>query len=173
MKCLTPAEINEWMKRHGHHVEPDNVPVLSFDAPGKFPVMECFVECVLRDVFVHGEILMVVTDTDLGRFRHTRLFEAFRHLTGEIRKMEEAPGFLFLQSEWQDVVTLFSLTASFSWKCYLWGDHDQITLFNWEGEIFDIWPGNERGRNATSDLLTSFNLEKIERKAGENSANPI
>lgn len=173
MKCLTALEIDAWMKKHGHHVEPDLMPGISFFAPQRFQAIECLIECVLREVFVRGEILMVVSDTDLGHRRHIHIFEAFRRFAGETRGIKEAPGFLFPENEWQDIVTLFSLTVGFDWCCYLWGDHEQVTLFNWEGEIFDIWAGGEHGKNLTLNMLKNFKLERIERHGGENSPKRI
>jgi hypothetical protein len=165
MKCLTPREISRWMTEHGHDDESDMRPVISFYAPTNFGGLECFVDCVLREVFVRGEVLLVITDTDLEHARHLRVIEGLRCLAGEKRSLKKAPGFLFSETEWQDAMTLFSFAASCMWKCYLWGESDQLTLFNWEGEIFDVWPGNRAGRKVVLGLLKNFKLKRIIRHA--------
>jgi len=165
MKCLTPQEIDQWLSRHGHESKSDKMPVISFYAPAKFSALEAFVECVLRDVFCHGEVLLLVHDTDLERARHLRVIEALRNMANERRPLSKSPGFLFAEDEWEHAVTLFSLNANFYWKCYLWGEREQLTLFNWEGEIFDLWPGNEKGRKTALELLKTFKLKKIIRRS--------
>lgn len=172
MRCLTAREIKQWLRQHGHGGKSDIIPAISFYAPNHFGSVECFVECVLREIFVRGEVLLLVTDTDLGRYRHLRIVDGLRCLAGEKRSLEKAPGFLFSETEWQDAVTLFAFAASCMWQCYLWGERDQLTLFNWEGEIFDVWPGSKTGKKATLELIKNFKLKKILRRAkvrGKNS----
>lgn len=149
------------MTRHGHDAESDVMPVISFYAPTGLGPVEGFVECVLRDVFVRGEVLLLITDTDLGLYRHLRVVDGLRCLAGEKRSLDKAPGFLFVEDKWEDVQTLFSFAASCSWQCYLWGEREQLTLFNWEGEIFDVWVGNKKGRKAMLELLKNFKLKRI------------
>jgi hypothetical protein len=165
MKCLTSREVDKWLSRHGHDSESDIMSAVSIYAPIGFGSLECFVDCTLREVFVRGEVLLLITDTDLGQYRHLRVVEGLRRLAGEKRSLEKAPGFLFAESEWQDAMTLFSFASSCKWQCYLWGERDQLTLFNWEGEIFDIWPGNQAGKKAVIGLLKSFKLKRIIRRA--------
>ena len=97
-----------------------------------------------------------------GPFWGVRMDHKVPHLSG-------APGFLFSEKEWLDAVTLFSFSASCMWKCYLWGEREQLTLFNWEGEIFDVWPGSEKGRKALLELLKNFNLKRIIRRSKNRS----
>ena len=165
MKCLTPREVDRWLSRHGHDAKSDVMPPISFYAPSGFGPVEGFAECVLRDVFVRGEVLLLITDTDLGRFSHLHVVEGLRRLVGEKRSMRKAPGFLFSGKEWLDAVTLFSFSASCMWKCYLWGEREQATFFNWEGEIFDVWPGSEKGRRSLLKLIKDFKLRRIIRRS--------
>jgi len=165
MKCLTPSEVDKWLSRHGHNSKADAVPVISFHAPTKFSVLEAFVECILRDIFIQGEVLLMVDDTDRERNGHLRVIKALRKLAGEKRTLDKSPVFLFAKDEWEHAVMLFSLNACFYWKCYVWGDRDQLTLFNWEGEIFDVWAGNEKGRKAVLELLKGFKLKRIIRRS--------
>jgi hypothetical protein len=165
MKCLTSKELDKWLSRHGHSSKADAVPVISFHAPTKFSALEAFVECILRDVFIQGEVLLMVEDTDIERIGHLRVIEGLRKLADEKRALDKSPGFLFAKDEWEHAITLFSLNACFNWRCYMWGDRDQLTLFNFEGEIFDVWAGDEKGRKAVLELLKGFKLKRIIRRS--------
>lgn len=165
MKCLTSREVEKWLRRHGHDSKTDVMPPISFHAPFEFGPVEGVVETVLKDVFVRGEVLLLIADTGLGSYHHLRVVEGLRRLAGEKRSLEKAPGFLFAETEWLDAVTLFSFTASCMWQCYLWGEREQLTLFNWEGEVFDVWPGSDQGRKAVLELLKNYKLKRFVRRS--------
>lgn len=165
MKCLTSREISRWLTRHGHDDELDIMPAISFYAPIQLRATEYLADCLLREVFVGGDVLLVINDTDFEHPRHLKVVNGLRLMAGEKRPLSASAGFLFTQDEWEHAVMLFSLCASFYWKCYLWGARDQLTLFNWEGEIFDVWPGSQAGRKAVLRLLESFRLKRIIRRA--------
>ena len=56
---------------------------------------------------------------------------------------------------------IFALTTCFKWKCYAYGTQARMTLYNWEGEIFDFWTNSETKKEQFRSIMQEFKLEEI------------
>lgn len=167
MKCLTETEISQWLTNAGHDEQPektDSVKArpMQFRAPDTYGAIENFMQCFLAEVVAEGDVLIVVTDDEPSRESQIFISDALRLNNGENRHLREAPGYLIRANERDKAIALFALMTSFGWKSYLYGDHDQVTLYNWEGEIFDAWISSETMQANLSRIIRNFDLEVIE-----------
>jgi len=166
MKCLTSEEVSQWIRETKQIENPytgNSQPVfrIQFSAPEKYQAIECFLRCFLNEILLEGEMLIVVTDSEPSEQCQKFINEAVRHSFSEIRLVEEAPGYRAQYQEKEQAIALFSIMTCFGWKCYLYGSHDQIILYNWEGEIFDVWTSSEFKKNEVLRIIRSFELEEI------------
>ena len=166
MKWLTREQIAKWLSEKGQIEDPyggNSEPRIriQFAAPQNYSAVECFVRCFLQDVVGRGELLFVVHDAEPSEECQRYIHAALRSSDGEGRPAAEAPGRLIHEGEKETGIALFSLMSCFGWKCYLYSERDQITLYNWEGDIFDFWTSSEAPRKALMEILQSFGLEEI------------
>lgn len=167
MKCLTPEEISDWIRNNGQikdpytgHAEP--VFRVQCTAPAYYFAIECFLNVLFDQVITGGDLLVQATDWEPTQDCRDFVFQALRHEIGENRPVADAPGFLATPAERQRAVALFAVMTCFKWKCYAYGSHDQITLYNWEGDIFDFWTDSEAKRDLFREIMGNFKLEEIE-----------
>jgi len=166
MRCLTPQEISDWVRKVGQiedpqHGESEPTFRIVFNAPKNYPACECFVRCFVEQVVAGGELLVVVFDSEPSQPCQEFVCQAMRLAVGETRLIREAPGFQTNFEEREKAVALFTLMSCFRWKCFLYGDHDQITLYNWEGEIFDVWTCSEAKQKQVFEIIQNFGLGEI------------
>jgi len=162
MRCFTKDEVSKWISEVGQVEDPHDAAsppefAVQFYAPQKYSAIECFVRCFLREVAGDGEVLIVVTDSEPSEESQRYIHETIRLTTGGKRSVQEAPGYLFSNLEAERAVALFSLMSCFM-KCYLYGSQHQVTLYSWEGEIFDMWTCSE---DRLKPLAKNFELEEI------------
>ncbi len=167
MKCLSIEEVSLWIRRTGQIENPYTGEMqpefcVQFHAPQNYPAKECFVRAFLNAVVCDGDVLVVVTDSEPSEECQRFIHEAVRTSVGENRTVAEAPGYVVLHSQWEQAIALFSLMSCFRWKCYLYGSTDQITLYNWEGEIFDAWTSSESKATEIRRIIRLFELKETE-----------
>jgi hypothetical protein len=172
MKCLTSTEISDWLKKVGqiedpHHSTEIDTSLLhaQFYVPAKFAVVECFADRFLEEVVSEGDILFQCVDCFPFEGAHKLAFDAFWKAAGEERSFEETPGCIipFQEREWASL--LFSLAYGFNWQCYLYASRDALMLYNWEGEIFDIWSRNPTKMEQSQELIHSFEFQLVPENA--------
>ena len=56
------------------------------------------------------------------------------------------------------------MCSVFEWSSYLYSTGG-VTLYNWEGEVYDFWADDEAALLKMKDLIATFEL--VETKAGE------
>lgn len=167
MKCITEKEISQWLTNAGHDEKiagSDSVKttLIQFQAPDTYGAIENFMRCFFADIVIEGDMLIIVTDHEPEQESQLFVFNALRFHNDENRPIEQAPGFLIEAIEREKAVALFALVTSFGWKSYLYADHGKITLFNWEGEIFDVWISSEAKQLNLRRILNNFNLKEVE-----------
>lgn len=166
MKILGREEVSAWLAKHSQIEDPFEGPVdppfrVPFKSPMSFRSCECFVRAFLNQIVEQGEILVVVADASPAEPCHELLSNAVRTSIGERRGISDAPGYLIGFPEREQAVAIFSLMVSFAWKCYLYADHRQIVLYNWEGTIFDMWSDAPKTLQDTTVLIRNFGLEVV------------
>ncbi|HSY17860.1 MAG TPA: hypothetical protein VK815_05970 [Candidatus Acidoferrales bacterium] len=142
--------------QHGDD-EPEHRTV--FSAPAKYSACECFVRCFLDEVVTRGDLLVVVYDAEPSQPCQDFVSDALRFSVGERRQIQDAPGYLIGYEERERAIALFALMSCFMWKCFLYAEHDQITLYNWEGEIFDAWTASELKSGVINNIIKNFELD--------------
>jgi hypothetical protein len=169
MNCLSAQEISTWLRENCQIEDPylgESQPTfrVQCEAPGPFSALQAFVSVILNQIATHGGVLIQATDSFSAEEGPGLVIESIRRHAGEERPLEGAPGFLFGRSEIQYAVTIFALLAAFKWKSYAYAEHDQITLYNWEGEIFDLWTASAAKREEFKSVLKNFNLRELPNK---------
>jgi hypothetical protein len=115
----------------------------------------------VNEVVGGGEVLLVLTDSNPSSPSQEFIHDTLRLGIGETRHEVDAPGYLISADELQKVVGLFTLMASFRWKCYLYCSREQLTLYNWEGSIFEIWTSSIECYRHILTILGNFHLREI------------
>jgi hypothetical protein len=167
MQGLTPGQITAWLSSHGQIEDPylsDRQPLFRVQcyAPRAYQATECFVEVICDQLMNEGELLVHITDAFPSKPCRDLMTTALRREFGEERSIEDAPGFLAQRSEMWHAVALFSLCCCFEWKGYVYGIQNQMTLYNWEGEILDFWTDSEIKRDQFREIMRNFKLEEVE-----------
>lgn len=182
MKLLTAPETSEWLKNvgqvedpHGRaEVDPPDYH-LQFYAPHKFSVIGAFVRVFMENLTAGEEVLIQITDSDSfslhGAERH--VMERFWSPNGRFCNLDDKPGCVLDQSEIETAVTLFALTSCFGWKCYLYGNRDQVILFNWEGDVWDVWTASEYKMLAVRELVSEFQRSAAEQRSKSDDELPF
>ena len=167
MKCLNGQEISDKLRAIDQLEAPrDNLAPnhhLTFYAPShyNYQAVECFLECYLNQIVERGELLLVITDAEPASPAQEFTMTAIRRSLGETRQINETPGYLVDFGNRHEIIALFSLITCFGWKGYLYSEVGQMTLFTWEGEIFDFWTALETKRDKALELLKGFHLEEV------------
>lgn len=117
--------------------------------------------CLLNEVFESGDLLVVVTDPEPDQESQVFIHEALRRAIGETRPVARAPGYAAQWTERERAIAVFASTACFGWKSYLYADHAQMTLYNWEGEIFDFWTSSGSKKNDLTRIIKNFGLQLV------------
>ena len=176
MPCLTEKGLNKWLSSRGHAISesdpnwPRAEPVMQFYAPKTYQGTQCLVDTVLREVFEEGETLIVIDyaepfdDCDQVIMEAMAKFLEGRHYNYFELPPNHFPSFKFKKSEWSRAVALFTLLSTFGWNCFLYGSNNQLTLFNWEGEIYDFWTDSEVKRKNMNRIIRTFALKRIRRR---------
>jgi len=169
MKCLTPNEVSSWLaeKRHvedPHRAHLDDIKHLlhaQFDAPTKYSVIESFVRRFLDELGIEGDLLIQFVDSYPIHDHKRYVIESIRKVAGEERPIEEAPGFLLRGEDRELANSLFALMTCFQWQCCLYGVHDQLVLFNWEGEYLDVWTSSELKMKQLKGIVKFFGFKSV------------
>lgn len=166
MKGLTDREISGWLQSHGLIEDPylrGREPAYRVvgRASGIYARMEGFLEVICDQLMSEGDLLIHITDSFSPRESRNYIASAVRQKAGELRSIEDAPGMLVNRSEVDHAVAQFALCCCFGWKSYLYGTRDRMTLYNWEGEIFDFWTDSEQKRDEFRRIMKNFELEEV------------
>jgi hypothetical protein len=167
-KCLTSEEASRWLQDRGQIEDPytgEYEPEfhLIFEAPGSYGQTDAFVEWFLKEVALADPVLLVVTDSNqFGHPSQDVIYDALRCSLGETRPFDDAPAYLIPLAEQDFAVALFSLATTFGWKCFLYGGHDHLALYNWEGEIFDLWTSSSQVLEAVRTMINQFGFPEME-----------
>jgi hypothetical protein len=178
MRILSSTELAAWMTANKLPSEPYAQGgeafafYLQFHAPQSFRSIECFIEALLHHAGTGGETMVTVVDTvNLYDYEY-RFFEKLRFPAGETKSILEAPAHLFSAHEFTDVIPMFSLTVGWQWQAYLHMPRSRSVLFNWEGELFDLWTDDRAVLTGVRELLERFGLRETERMLAK-STHPV
>ena len=172
MKLLTAAETSEWLKSVGQVEDPHGRAEvdppdhhLQFYAPHKYSVIEAFVRVFMENFTAGEEVLLQITDyfPFVGAERY--VIERLWSPDGKVYNLDDKPGCVLDKCETETAVALFALTSCFGWKCYLYGNRDQVILFNWEGDVWDVWTASEYKMLAIRELVDSFQCSAAEQRS--------
>jgi hypothetical protein len=165
MKCLTPNEVSVWLRQSGQIENPrDSSEEYAFHFTFKAPLnynyqaLECFWNCIITEVAVADELLIMTTDAEPSVPSQDFILEAVRRTANEKRLLFEAPGYSVSYDEREKAVALLSLMSGFGWKCYLYPSQGRTVFYNWEGELFDFWTDSESKKNITLQIIKNFGL---------------
>jgi hypothetical protein len=168
LKCLTKRERSQWLLKRGHvedpaHAHESDEPRfrLEFYAPEKYGSIQTFAWRLMEAVGVTGEILFYIEDTDLCMAEQEFVFSSLWKNMGERRHFLETPACTGTLEDAEVLAGLFALSAAFSWRSYLYGDKDQTCLFNWEGEICNIWTGSEMIRDRSGIMIKNWGFSAV------------
>jgi hypothetical protein len=165
MKCLTPVEISVWLRNTGQVADPrskgkKSAYHITFNAPPdyNYQAFESYWECIIGQVVMTGDLLIVVADADPSLPCQDFIHDAIRKTANERRSVLEAPGYSIDYNEREKAIALLSLSSCFGWKCYLYANHDQTAFLNWEGKIFDFWTDSESKKDTVEQIMQNFGL---------------
>lgn len=169
MKVLNQQETTQWLERRGHvedpHLNVDWVNALPENyfhmmrrAPIAYGSIESFTDQYLNEIVTDGDLLLQIVEWDVWCEPRGFIIKSLLPTFDETVPYRKMGGFLFKKSEWKNAIAIFSLTTSFMWKSYLYGEFDQAALYNWEGEIFDCWTSSSVKHQAVDRLFLQFNL---------------
>ena len=163
MRCLTTIEISDWLSRmevpeDPYWGEPNSMHYLQFYAPPEHRRVEAFSRMFYQQIIPNSELLIHITDWVFYTPSEMLVIDAVRGSHNESRRLIDAPGHLVDQSESDLGIALFSLSASYAWKSYLYSPHLRTTLYNWDGEIFDFWTNGNQEYLAMKSLLSQFSF---------------
>lgn len=166
MRILTPEQITNWISLHNQIEDPylgEEQPLFRIQcyAPRNYTAIESFVEVFCDQIITSGDLLCHITDDSPTKPSRNIVLDDIRKNLYETRPLQDAPGLLAERNEMWNIIAIFSLICCFEWKGYLYGCHNQLILYNWEGEIFDIWTNSEIKHNEILDVVKSFQLETI------------
>lgn len=168
MQCVTDSEIDKWLRERSIPRDPycgnfSPALYLQFHAPTIRSVADAFISHYYERIVRDSDSLVEMTDWGLYQPSEMVAVMGIRSSRDENRMLADAPGHL-ITSEQQEVgISLFSLSASFSWSSYLYSARNHSTLFNWEGEIFDFWTESEEVITEMTLILNQFNLTETNR----------
>ena len=169
MKLLTPEEVSKWIAEVGqvedpHHAHLDDIQHLlhtQFTAPSEYRRIECFVRQYLTEVVGDGDLLVHLVADYPPSESDMFLIDSFLKAAGEKRDFWEVPGFLFAVEEKEHAIVPFTLMSCFGWQCNLHANHDQLTLFNWEGAIYDAWTTSAVKMKALQNIIQRFGFKPV------------
>ncbi|MGZ8901009.1 MAG: hypothetical protein ACXW3Z_13015 [Limisphaerales bacterium] len=170
LKCLTRREQSQWLNNRGHvedpfHAHESDEPKfrLRFYTPEKYSRLQTFAWHFIEEVCGKDEILFSIEDTDLNRTEQDFVFSSLWKNLREKRSFLKTPACVGSVNDAEIMAGFFGLSAAFSWRTYLYGSEDQISLFNWEGEICDIWTASKTKRDLTRKMISSWGFKRLEK----------
>jgi hypothetical protein len=145
MTALPLEECKKWLAARGI----DHDPYSRSGGSGYCHVTGAFTDlhrahAFIRNLMAHGlkpsgEVLLEINDWPLYNEDEMAVVQAFRASFGEARDLIDARGHMFGPAELNPCIGLFNLTVMYGWSAYLYVPDPPLTVFNWEGEIFDFW----------------------------------
>jgi hypothetical protein len=172
MKVLNQREITEWLQERGHVEDPhQNVDWVNdlaekyFHvqryAPSAYSTVESLTDQLISSIVPDGELLLQIVEWDSWCDPRAYVIKNLLPTFDEAIPYRQMGGFLFEMSERAKAIALFSLTSSFGWKSYLYGEFDQVAWYNWEGEIFDFWTSSHAKIQEAESLFNHFKLSPV------------
>lgn len=126
MKFISKIEAENWCKSNGIPLDERSLPQVekkqlnSFEIPKDSGQKIAMARKHYEQFRNEKEILIWVTDWGIWPSSECmHIFERFRISYGEKRNLIEAPTHIFNQTEFEDALSLLTLTALFSWDCYV------------------------------------------------------
>ena len=166
MVVLSEQEASEWFRRSGQVPDPYNSEYSpefgnQYYAPRSFREMEALVRCLLDESLMDGEVVIEITDAEPSEPSREIIFNAMWNFLAGAAWRHGARAALFRRNELEHAIAVFALAHSFGWKCYLYGSNDQVTLYNWEGELLDVWTCDAACAKRIEAVFQHFNLSAV------------
>jgi len=164
MKCLTDSETCSWLNDNDVTPAPygkeNLIPehYVQFQRPRLHWSVEAFIDGVLGVGIAESPALIYFEDWSPYRQSQMLVIESLRTANGDLRNLIDAPGHLFTADEHDLAIAMFSLATSFHWTTYLYLPNDLVTIYNWEGELFDAWSRDISAFNEIAELVNLFEL---------------
>jgi hypothetical protein len=165
MRCLTNHEVSGWLEARAISQDPyhnDESPIhyVQFHAPTLYLDLDAFTRHYFKRIIPGSESLVHITDWGLYQSSEMIAISGIRCSFDEKRNLIDAPGHQLDQKETELGISLFSLSASFAWKAYLYSTNEKTTLYNWEGALFDFWTDSDSALAEMRAILKEFNLKE-------------
>jgi len=170
MKVLTPEECPKWLKDAGishdpyrgvgeasHHYMTGGLT----DARRSI----AFARNLIRAVEPKGDHLLEITDWSTYQEDEMAVVQSVRASFGETRWLIKSPGHVFLSSDLDLCVGLFALTIAYGWSSFIYTSKPRLTIFNWEGDMFEFWSDEKKTIEVTKKFCRLHELPKHERDA--------
>jgi hypothetical protein len=170
MKCLTNAECSDWLRNQRMVEEPygEPLPVGShykqFAPPTSARHLAAFSRHLFDWLGNYDTALLHITDWGLYKPDEMAVIQAIRRSHGEHRMLIDAPGHLFEAKERDELIGMFYLTVMFGWSAYLYFPAAKATIFNWEGDLIDLWSADAEHFSKFSSIIDTFQLRVTGRK---------
>jgi hypothetical protein len=164
MKCLAPNECSDWLRERGIVESPygqDTAPdvlCLQFEPPEKPSELTAFTRALFDSFGEFPGALVVFTDWELYHPDEMAVFESLRRSHGDRRPLIDAPGHLFKSEERAEAIAHIYLAVLFGWTAYLYLSSRATTVLFWEGDLVDVWAGDERLLQAVRGTVETYEL---------------
>jgi hypothetical protein len=168
---LTADETTRWLQLHGQAEDPHSHPEANDQvnspfhgeryAPPAYGTIESFTDRWLTEIVPSGDVLFQLVEWDVWCEPRGYIVKKLLPMFDEAVPFKKMGGFLLEPSERHVATALFSLSTSFMWKSYLYGETERTTLFNWEGEILDVWTSSDARFQLIEHLLDEFQLRRV------------
>jgi len=168
MKALTPEECPSWLKSAGISHDPFRgfgEASNHFMTGGLTDTRRSI--AFARNLLVYGlqpntECLLEITDWSLYTEDEMAVVQSLRASFGETRWLIKSPGHVFAPSDLNLCVGLFALTIAYGWNSYIYIPTPRLTIFNWEGDMFEFLSDEKKSMQVVEEYGRSHELPKHE-----------
>jgi hypothetical protein len=165
MKALTPAECPNWLRSAGIHHDPSR----GLGASAHHGITGgltdprrsiAFARNLLQAVRPSSDLMLEITDWSSYQEDEMAVVRSLRASFGETRWLIKSPGHVFAVSELNLCVGLFALTIAYGWSAYIHIPSPRLTIYNWEGDVFEFWSDEKKSTDLAEEYCRSHELPK-------------
>jgi hypothetical protein len=167
MKTLTPEQCPRWLKDAGFNHDPfrgSGEASYHFMTGGLTDSRRsiAFARNLLQAIQPNSDHLLEITDWSLYQKDEMAVVQSLRASFGETRWLIKSPGHVFPPSDLDLGVGLFALTIAYGWSSYIYIPTPRLTIFNWEGDMFEFWSDEKKSIELAEEFSRSHELPKHE-----------
>ena len=154
MRCYTQDECDRWL-RDQEREKPDKPTGSSREriVPGKNE-LRFLTQWIATDLTYRRPVLLWITEWGIWpSSENWHLFYRLRQAYGESRLLHEAPGHLFLNSEYEDLATFLQIAILNGWGGYVLTEADYVNVFFSHDEYIDFIAKEEPNLASVREML--------------------